>query len=113
MLNSLDLLIIVFMGLTAASVLSSILMFVLKNRTAQRICLYLSAALGLFAAYGGIMIGFPYFMGQFFAAVIFGLASVAAVVLERLSRGDEKLFLIARIAAAASLVLGICNTFIF
>lgn len=109
MLNSLDLLVIVAMGLVAASLLALCLMFLVRHKIVRRVCLYIVAALGLFAAYAGFRIGWPYFMGQAALALILGAVCIGAVVLERLSKDSKKKILIARIMAAAGLILGIVN----
>jgi len=115
MLTSLDWLIIVFMGLMGATLLSVILMFVLKNKKAQAVCLYVTAALGLFLAYVGISIGSGMFLGQMTVGVLVGMASIASVVLGIVAQKthNEKLFLIARIVAAAALTVGMANAFFF
>lgn len=109
MLNSLDLLIIVAMVLVAASLLSLVLMFLVKNKTVRRVCLYIVSALGVYMGYVGTQINFPGFGGQVAVAVILAIAAIGAVVLERLSKDNEKRFLIARVVAAVSLVGGLLN----
>jgi len=109
MLNYLDLLVIVSMALVAASLLALCLMFLVKHKRVKQVCLYIVTALGLYAAYVGLQIGWPYFMGQAVAALILGAVSLGAVVLERLSKGDDKKLLIARLMAAGGLILGIVN----
>ena len=80
MLNFLDLLVIVFMVLSAGSLLALCLMFLVRNPA----------------------------VGVLTAAV-----SIAAIVLVLTGKGDEKKARIARILAAASLVVGIANAFLF
>ena len=56
MITFLDLLIIVSMVLIAASLLSVVLMFLVKNRKIRLVCLGLVSALGLYVGYkGGLM----------------------------------------------------------
>ena len=43
--------------------------------------------------------------------VVLALAAIGAVVLERLSKGSEKRFLLSQILASASLVIGMFNAF--
>jgi len=112
MLNSLDLLIIVALVLIAASLLSLVLMFLVKNKTVKRICLYLVSALGIYLGYVGAYINWPGFGGQIAVGVIVALASIAAVVLELCSKGSESKNLVARIMAAAALVIGVANAFL-
>ena len=110
MFTSLDLLVVVGMGLVAATLLSLCLMFLLKNKTAKRVFFYIVAALGLYASTIGIRIGFSgWFPEQIGLGVLTALMSIGAFVLERVCKGDEKKLRIARIVAAAALVLGIAN----
>ena len=110
MFTSLDLLVIVGMGLIAATVLSLLLMFLLKNKTAKRVCFYIVTVLGLYLSGVGLRIGFlGWFPEQIGAGVLASLMCVGAFVLERTCKGDEKKLRIARIVAAAALVLGIAS----
>lgn len=109
MVTFLDLLILVSMGLIAAGMLSLVLMFLVRNKKVQKVCFWIAAALGVYIGSVGIRINWPGFYGQAVLAGALMLVSVAALVLERLRKDDEKMFLHARIAAAASLVIGIVN----
>lgn len=112
MFNALDLLVVVFMILAAASLLAMVLMFLIKNKYVRRVCLYIVAALGLYIGYVGIRIHFPgFYMGRMVLAGLLALTSVGAFVLERVGHKNPKLFLLARILAAAALVMGIINAF--
>lgn len=112
MFTSLDLLIVVFMGLVAAALLSLLLMFLLKNKIAKKVCFYVVAALGLYVSTIGLRIGLGgWFPEQIGIGIIAALASVGAFVLELCSKGDEKKLRIARIAVAVALVLGMANAF--
>ncbi len=111
MFTSLDLLIIAVMALAAAGLLALALMFLIKNKTAQRVCLYTVSALGLYMGYVGFRIHFPGFPVQMLLAVALGLTAIGAVVLERLGKDDEKKFCIARILAAVAMVAGMLNAF--
>ena len=113
MLTFLDLLVIVFLAVAAFALLTTVLMFVAKNTRVQKICLWLSvlASLGLSVSYLPSFLTFD-FVGQFAAGILFALLSVGGGVLAILAKGDEKKFLVARILAAAGLVLGIVNAFL-
>ena len=109
----LDLLILVVMVLTAVSLVAVVLMFLVKNKVVKRICLYLVAALGVYMGYVGLRILWPMFLGQSVIAVLAAMTAIGSVVLERLSRGNRKLFLIAQILATAALVVGMINALIW
>lgn len=110
MLTFLDLLVIVFLALIGATLLSLCLMFLLKNKTAKRVCFYVVTVLSLYVSSIGLRIGLA---GCFTAQIAFGvltvLMAISAFVLERVSKGDEKLLKISRIIAAAALVIGMIN----
>ena len=111
MFTFLDLLIVVVMALAAASLLSVVLMFVVKNKTVRRVCFYIVAALGVYVGTVGFRINWLGFEVQAALAVALALLCVGAVVLERVKKGDDKVFLLARGMAAASLVVGMVNAF--
>lgn len=107
MLTSLDWLVIVFMGLAAMTLLSLCLMFLLKNKIAKRVCFYVVLVLALYVASIGLRIGFSGgFLGMIAVGFLGILASIGAFVLERVSKGNEKLLRISRIIAAVALVVG-------
>ena len=110
MLNSLDLLVIVFLSLGGAGLLAACLLFLSKKPIVRRICIFALAGLSLFLSYGGIYIGLSGFPFQTAVAVIAGLAAVASVVLELVGKGDKS-GLAARILSAAGLVLGLAAAF--
>lgn len=109
MITFLDLLIIVSMLLIAGSFLSLVLMFLVKNRKVRQVCFYIAVALSLYVGYVGLRINWPEFFGQAVLAAAMVLVSIGALVLERVKKSDEKMFLYARIAAAAALVIGVAN----
>jgi len=109
MFTFLDLLVIVSMLLIAASLVSLVLMFLIRNKTVRRVCFYLAVALSVYIGFVGVRINWPGFTGQAVLAVVMALISAAALVLERVRKNDEKWFLAARIAAAAALVIGTAN----
>ncbi|MBE6665854.1 MAG: hypothetical protein E7603_06530 [Ruminococcaceae bacterium] len=110
MLTSLDWLIIVFMGLAAATLLSVCLMFLLRNKIGKHICFYVVAALTLFVSYIALYIGLSgWFPGQIFFGALTALASVGAIVLNLISKNNEKGQRIARILATAALIVGFIN----
>ena len=112
MTTFLDLLIVVVLALAAISLVAMVLMFLVKNRTVKRICLYIVAALGIYMGYVGLRILWPGFAGQVALAVLAALVSIGAVVLERLSRDSKAKFLTAQIMASASLIIGMLNAFL-
>lgn len=112
MFTFLDLLIVVVLALAAASVLALALMFLLKNKTAQRVCMYVTAALGVYIGTVGFQINWPGFQFQAILAIALALVCIGAVVLERLKKNDEKMFLMSRLMAAGALALGMANAFL-
>ena len=109
MTTFLDLLVVVGLSLAAVSAVSVALMFLVKNRRVQQVCLWLVCALSLYVGTVGLRILWPGFLGQAVIALLAALAGIGAFVLERLSKDCEKRFLIARILAAVSLIVGLLN----
>ena len=110
MFTSLDLLIIVFIALAAVTLLSLCLMFLIRNKSARKVFFYIALALGLYVSWIGFRIGIGgLFPIQIVIGILTALMCVGAFVLERVSKGNNKMFLIARIISAASLVLGLFN----
>ena len=109
----LDLLILVVIALAAASLVATVLMFLVRNKRVKRICLYLIAALGLYIGCEGLRILWPGFPGQSLIAVLTVLTSIGSVVLERLSRDSKKRFLMAQLLAAGALLVAMINAFVW
>ena len=109
MITFLDLLIIVSMVLIAASFLSVVLMFLIRNKKVQHVCFYIAVALSLYIGYVGIQINWPDFFSQAVLAAVLALISVGSLVLERIKKHDDKMFLFARIGAATATVIGVIN----
>lgn len=109
MFTFLDLLIIVSLVLIAASFLSVVLMFLIKNKTVRRVCFYITVTLSLYIGYVGIRINWLGFEGQAILAGVLALVSIGALVLQLVKKDDDRMFLYARIAAAAALVIGAAN----
>ena len=112
MLNSLDLLVIVFMVLAAVSLLALCLMFLVREPRIRKVSLYLVAALGLYAGFIGIRIGGALFPMKTAAGVISAIMSLAAIVLSACGGENKKKAAAARFAAAAALVIGMINALI-
>ena len=110
MFNSLDLLVIVFVVLTAATLLSGCLMFLMRNRSVRRVCFYIVSVLGIYLGSVGAYIGFGMFPLQTLIGIAAILACIGAIVLERVKKNDDKMFLIVRIVSAVSLVIALFNT---
>ena len=112
MTTFLDLLIVVALALTAVSLVAMALMFLVKNRTVKRVCLYLVAALGIYMGYVGLDILWPNFLGQAIIAGLVILISIGAIVLERLRENSNKGLLAAEVMASAALIVGMLNVFV-
>ena len=112
MMNFLDLLVIVFMVLVVSSLLALSLMFLVRNERVKKICFYIVAVLGVYAASIGIRIGGSLFPVQTTIGIVVGLVSVAAIVVTLMRNRSEKTFKIAQAMAAVALVVGVINAFI-
>lgn len=108
----LDLLIVVVLALAAVSLVATVLMFLVKNRKVSRVCLWIVAALGIYMGYVGLRIMWVNSAAQSALAVLMALAAIGAIVLERLSRDNRKMYLTAQITASAALIIGMFNAFL-
>ncbi len=113
MFTSFDLLIVVALGLAAMGVMSTVLMFLIKNRTARRVFMYISVALALYLANVGLYISMGAFPGQTMTSFVVIAACAAVILLDVLSRKKEKLFTVARIITVLAVVAGFANALLF
>lgn len=107
----LDLLIVVVLALAAVSLVAMVLMFLVKNRKVSRVCLWIVAALGIYMGYVGLRIMWVNSAAQSALAVLMALAAIGSIVMERLSRENRKMYLVAQIMASAALIVGMFNAF--
>ena len=112
MLNSLDLMIVVFMIVSVMSLLSLGLMFLVRSTQVKKICFYIVSALGIYIGSVGIRIGKFVFPVQTAVGVIVAIVSIAAIVLAVTGKDNEKKFQMAQFMAAGALVVGFINAFI-
>ena len=105
----LDLLVVVSMGLVAAGVAVTALMFLVPNGRVRRVSLYAAAGLGVYLGYVGWRINALGTSGGGLLAVALALVGL---VLERLWRQEPNRQLIPRIAAAVSVLGGLANAFL-
>lgn len=112
MVTFLDLLVIVFLAVFVHGALLACLMFFVKNTKVRKISFYVVVALAIYCAYIGIRIGLSFVDMQCAVGAAVGIAAIASLVIERMYKGDEKKFMIARIISVASLAVGIINAFI-
>ena len=110
MLNSLDLLVILFLVSAVATLLALCLLWLVKKPLVRRICLVFLTAAALYFAAMGAYIGRFVFLGQTLIAFALGAAAIAAVVLEWRGK-SPKTALISRSLASAAVVLGMINAF--
>ena len=103
MLNSLDLLVIVFMVLATGGLLSLCMMFLARNLRIKKICFYIIAVLGVYVGYIGIRIGSGLFLTQ---------TVIGAIVMTAIDRNNEKKFKIAQYMVTVGVVAGMVNAFI-
>lgn len=75
-------------------------------------CFYIAVAFGVYIGTVGFRINWPGFFFQSSLAVVMALVSIAALVLERVKKGDEKSFRLARLLATAALAVGLANAFL-
>ena len=113
MMTSLDLLVAAFVGIASVSLLALCLMFLVRKPLIQRVCFYIVVVVGVYCGLVGIRIGsFGFPMQRGIGAVV-GMMSIVALLLERMSKGNQKKFFTARMLSAGALIIGMLNAFIF
>ncbi len=109
--NLLDLIVVVFMVTSAVSLLAVCLMFLVRKPVVRKVCFYIAVAMGVYVASIGVRIGMTLLSAQAVVGLVAGAMSIAALVIERMSKDDERKFLAARVLATAALVVGAVNAF--
>lgn len=110
MLNSLDLLIIVFIGLAVATIIGIALQFITKNKVIQKIGFYVSSVLATGLAFCNYESTPLEYGSNIFAGFAFAALAIAAVVLQ-LVKKDDKALKLARILSVIALLGGMLVTF--
>ena len=110
MMNSLDVLVIVFMVMTAVSLLSVCLMFLMKHPTVKKVCFYFLGMQGMLVSWLNAMMTPVGYEGKMMFGWILGAGSVAALLLQVCGK-NEKYSKLARVLVALSVVLGTVNAF--
>lgn len=111
MLNSLDLLIYVFIGFAAVAILGIVLQFISNNKTVQRAGLYASFLVAAVLSFCNLESTPVAYASDIFAGFGFAALAVAAIVLQFVKK-DEKSFKIARILSVIAVLGAIFCTFI-
>lgn len=111
MLNSLDALIVAFLGMSFVSILGVLLMFLVKNEKWQKRILYGLSIWGVIVAFCNVQTYFSYMLGDIVVAVLLGLLAVAAVLIYRFGK-KAYCFKAAQGMAAVSVVAGMMHTFL-
>lgn len=109
MLNSLDALIVAFLGMSFISVLGIILMFLTKNEKWKKGIFYGLSIWGLVVAYCNLQMS--YLTGSILVAGGLGALAVAALLIQLCSK-KENSFKVAQILTAVSVAAGMIDTFI-
>ena len=114
MLNSLDLLVIVFMVLAALSLLALLLMFLMKNKIVRSVSIGLTTVVTLIAAAFAVYVCGVDYLGQSVIGVLAAIAAVAAFVLDifNYKLKNDTVGLAARITSTAALAVGVINSLI-
>lgn len=112
MLTALDGLVLVFMALSAASLLAVCLMFLMKHKIVKKVAFYFLALLGMLVACLNALMTPGTYPGELALGWTLGGLSVAALLLELCSKSDKK-EKIARILVAVSVIAGMFNAFVY
>lgn len=112
MLDSLALLVIVFMVMSVISILGVILVFLAKNEKTRKGILYFLAVWGMIIACCNVRMIPSYMTGEVLLAWGLGALGVAALLIQLCTK-KENSFKVARILAVASVVVGMIDCFMF
>ena len=113
MMNPLDLLVIVFMAVSAASLLDVCLMFLMKRPAIQNACFYFLGLQGMLVSWMNAKMTPPIgYEGELLLGWGLGAVAIAGLLLHVCGKG-EKSRKIARILVALSVVLGMVNAFLW
>ena len=110
MLDSLALLVIVFVVMSVVSVIGLVAIYLVKSEPARKGILYFLSIWGIVIAYCAVRSTPPYMTGALFISVGFGLLSVLALLIQ-LCLKKENRFQIARILATVSVAAGMVDCF--
>ncbi len=104
MSDILGILLIGFMAISALSILSIVLMFVLKNEKAQKVAFYLTALSAIVIAVNFAGMTPLYMVGDYMMAAAVGVLAIAGILVERLSNDENraKRFLTAKVMVTVS-----------
>ena len=110
MLDSLALLVIVFLVMIVVSAIGIIAIYLVRNETIRKGLLYFLSVFGMFVAYCAVRSTPSYMTGSILISLGFGLLSVIAVLIQLCMKRENK-FQIARILATVSVVAGMIDCF--
>jgi len=110
MMDSLALLVIVFMVMSLVSVVGVILLYAVKNEKFKKGMFYFLAIWGMIIAYCGALSTPGYMLGEVIISWIFGGLSVVALLIQ-LCMKNEKRFQIARVLVTISVAAGMIDCF--
>ena len=106
MMNPLDMLIILFMGLSGLSLLGIVLMYVLKDEKKQKWMFYFLVAMGLIIAGNSMMMVPAYMVGELAIRGLLGVLGIAALLVQ-LKGKKANSFLTAKLMVTASVLVGL------
>lgn len=112
MMTALDYLVVVFMGMSAVSLLAVCLMFLMKKDRIKKICFYFLALEGMALSVLNALMTPGTFPGELAIGWTLGGVSIAALLLEICGKGEKK-FVVARILVAVAVIAGMLNAFVY
>ena len=111
MLNSLDALIVAFLGMSFISIAGVLLMFFVKNEKWKKRIFYGFSIWGVIVAICNLQTYFSYMLGDIVVAALLGLLAVAAVLIWKFAKSESR-YKMAQGMAAVSVVAGMMHTFL-
>ena len=112
MFTSLDLLVLVFIGMTGFSLLAILLMFLIRHDLVKKIFFYFLTIQGMLLSWFNALSTPSDYLGEIVLGWGLGIMSVAALLLQICGKSEKK-FKIAQVLVTASVIFGLGNLFLF
>lgn len=111
LMDPLGALVITFFAMSIISIAAVALMYLGKNEKLKKGLFYFLGGWGVVVAWCGILITGGYVFSEGLPAMVFGVLSIIALLIQRISKKENK-FQIARVLVTISVVAGMINCFI-
>lgn len=109
-MDPLGALVVTFFAMSIISIISLVLLYLLKNEKVKKGLLYFLSVWGVIIAYCGVLSTPPYMFSEILITLAIGGMAIGALLVQLLSKKENK-FKIARILVTVSVVAGMIDCF--